>query len=156
MNQGQSVEPILSEQNELFDNSNSSDVYSNLDIFNEYAKNVNFRNDQDFIAYAKANAWETRRERNFPWRMDVFDYLREVYGPWLGKGLTRADLKDVDEPLWWAINNRLRNAEMPEDINLPKDADAQLLSIDDPVKQAALLKARELNRARMQLVRSMK
>ena len=144
MKQEHGVESTKSEQDELFDKSINRGLYLNLDIFNEYVKNVNLRSDPEFIAYTKENTWETRRDRNFPWRMDVFDYLREVYGPWLGNGLTRSDIKAVDEPLYWRLYNELQKTPLPSDIDLPTGAEATLNSITDADEKEHLLKKREL------------
>lgn len=47
------------------------------------------------------------------------DFIRRVYGPWLGNGLTRAHIRDLDPPLATGLDNWLRRNEMPNDIDLP-------------------------------------
>jgi len=47
------------------------------------------------------------------------DFIRRVYGEWLGKGFTRATLRHLDPPLARAVDNWLRTNEMPADIDLP-------------------------------------
>ncbi|MBJ7319217.1 MAG: hypothetical protein JHC96_10495 [Brevundimonas sp.] len=47
------------------------------------------------------------------------DFIRRVYAPWLGKGLTRPDIKRLDPQLYVALSNWLRKNEMPNDLDLP-------------------------------------
>lgn len=49
------------------------------------------------------------------------DFIRRVYAPWLGHGLTRADIKHLDEPLYRSLYKWLSNSqnEMPDDLDLP-------------------------------------
>lgn len=47
------------------------------------------------------------------------DFIRRHYGPWLGNGLTRADIRRLDPPLYMALANWLRHNELPTDLDLP-------------------------------------
>ena len=47
------------------------------------------------------------------------EFIRRHYAPWLGKGLTRPDIKRLDPQLYVGLNNWLRNNEMPADVDLP-------------------------------------
>lgn len=47
------------------------------------------------------------------------DFIKRHYEPWLGKGLTRPDIKRLDAQLYGALNNWLRHNEMPADFDLP-------------------------------------
>lgn len=49
------------------------------------------------------------------------DFIQRVYAPWLGHGLTRAHIKQLDEPLYRSLYKWLSNPrnEMPEDLDLP-------------------------------------
>ena len=59
------------------------------------------------------------------WRADKLDnetppdFIRRFYEPWLGKGLDRAHIRNLDRPLYQALDNWLRNHEMPADVDLP-------------------------------------
>ncbi|WP_426030922.1 hypothetical protein [Caulobacter sp. DWP3-1-3b2] len=46
-------------------------------------------------------------------------FIKRHYAPWLGKGLARPDIKRLDPQLYVALNNWLRNNEMPADLDLP-------------------------------------
>lgn len=47
------------------------------------------------------------------------DFIKRNYAPWLGKGLTRADVRRLDKPLSTALDNWLRRNPMPDDLDLP-------------------------------------
>jgi hypothetical protein len=47
------------------------------------------------------------------------DFIKRNYAPWLGKGLTRADVRRLDRPLSTALDNWLRRNPMPDDLDLP-------------------------------------
>jgi hypothetical protein len=49
------------------------------------------------------------------------EFVKRVYGEWLGKGLTRADIRKLDPKLSIAINNWLSRPgnEWPTDVDLP-------------------------------------
>jgi hypothetical protein len=61
----------------------------------------------------------------FLWKVDRAavetppQFIKRIYGEWLGKGFTRADLRRLDPPLSQALDNWLRKNTMPEDIDLP-------------------------------------
>jgi hypothetical protein len=47
------------------------------------------------------------------------EFIKRHYGPWLGKGLTRPDVKRLDPQLYTALSNWLRHNEIPADLDLP-------------------------------------
>jgi hypothetical protein len=47
------------------------------------------------------------------------EFIKRTYEPWLGKGLTKAHLRHLDNPLVRALDNWLRRNEMPSDLDLP-------------------------------------
>lgn len=47
------------------------------------------------------------------------DFIKRHYEPWLGKGFARPNIKQLDPQLYTALNNWLRNNEMPADLDLP-------------------------------------
>ena len=51
------------------------------------------------------------------------DFIRRVYGPWLGQGLTRAHILHLDRPLYTALAKWLRSNDMPADLDLPTKAE---------------------------------
>jgi hypothetical protein len=52
-------------------------------------------------------------------------FVKRVYGPWLGQGLTRADIRKLDPKLSVAITNWLSRPgnEWPADVDLPTKAE---------------------------------
>ncbi|WP_139797402.1 hypothetical protein [Novosphingobium sp. B1] len=53
------------------------------------------------------------------------EFVKRVYGPWLGQGLTRADIRKLDPKLSVAITNWLSRSgnEWPADVDLPTKAE---------------------------------
>lgn len=53
------------------------------------------------------------------------EFVKRVYGPWLGQGLTRADIRKLDPKLSVAITNWLSRPgnEWPADVDLPTKAE---------------------------------
>jgi hypothetical protein len=47
------------------------------------------------------------------------DFIKRNYAEWLGKGITRADVRRLDKPLSTALDNWLRRNPMPDDLDLP-------------------------------------
>ncbi|MCV6621849.1 MAG: hypothetical protein OIF51_08885 [Cellvibrionaceae bacterium] len=45
-------------------------------------------------------------------------FIRRVYGPWLGRGITRPQLKHLDMPLYQGLYRFLRDNDEPTDIQL--------------------------------------
>lgn len=69
------------------------------------------------------------------------DFIRRVYAPWLGHGLTRADIKRFDEPLYRSLYKWLSNPrnEMPDDLDLPtlpQQNDRFVANLDTPAHEA--------------------
>lgn len=118
-----------------------------------------FRNDANFIQYAKENSWQKRRDNEtpWPWKTNVFDFIRETYGPWLGKGLVQADLRSVDRPLYNELHKRLalmtatEKEAMLAKLNLPTASEARLSEIEDPAERAQLEAVRSWWRAQKKL-----
>ena len=95
----------------------------------------------EFQEHARANQWNDRRERGYGWKANVFEFIRDTYEPWLGKGMMQSDLKDVDPPLYNALRNRLYTQRklnpdvdpMPEWLDLPTErGGGDLRLIADP------------------------
>lgn len=47
-------------------------------------------------------------------------FIKRVYGEWLGKGLDRPTVRRLDPSLGQALDNWLRKNDMPPDVDLPK------------------------------------
>jgi len=112
---------------------------------------------EKFCAHAEANLWENRRQNpnyRFSWNTSIFDFLKAVYEPWLGHGMTRAHLKHVDPKAWIALRDKLKKEPMPSWLNLPKQCDANLPE-PGTFEHEARQKARRQNRERMRLIRSL-
>jgi hypothetical protein len=59
------------------------------------------------------------------------DFIKRVYAPWLGQGLTQAHIHQLDKQLYTALHNWLRFNDMPADLDLPtkKQLNDRLLQI---------------------------
>ena len=59
------------------------------------------------------------------------DFIKRVYAPWLGHGLTQAHIHQLDKQLYTALHNWLRFNDMPADLDLPtrKQLNDRLLQI---------------------------
>lgn len=93
------------------------------------------RDDPVFQSYVRRNLWETRTERGYKSHTDCIQFIQEVYGPWLGKGLLRSDLLYLDKPLYVQFQrqlSRLKKVSMVPDwieTQLPKQRS------DEAIKQ---------------------
>jgi hypothetical protein len=52
-------------------------------------------------------------------RADLVGFLTTTYGPYIGKGLTMAHIKGLDEPLYWAIHYAKKTHSLPPELELP-------------------------------------
>lgn len=75
-------------------------------------------------------------------------FIQRHYGEWLGKGLSRPDVKRLDEPLYRALYSWLRSNDLPDGFDLPtaKEANDRLLASEviprDQVSRVASAAAR--------------
>ena len=113
------------------------------------------KDDPDFLKTAQENQWSERKARGLPSHTCIFEFLKTVYTPWIGKGMTRADLKAVDSDAWLRLRDRLRNDSLPDWLPLPTRAETFVPSETDSTAYEATMEARRLNRERMRLVRSL-
>lgn len=74
------------------------------------------------------------------------DFIRRVYQPWLGKGLTQAHLGRLDKQLYAALYYWLRTNALPTDLDLPKKSEVvtRQIAATDP---ATIREARRLETA---------
>jgi hypothetical protein len=64
--------------------------------------------------------WEkARRPKELAADISPPEFIRLYYAPWIGKGLTTADIRRFDRQLYMALHNWLRTNEMPADVDLP-------------------------------------
>jgi hypothetical protein len=52
------------------------------------------------------------------------DFIRRTYGPWLEPGMPRALLRNLDERLYFALATWLKSNELPDDVKLLKQSEA--------------------------------
>ncbi len=116
------------------------------------------RNNPAFVEFANANQWDTRRDRGFAWKTDVFDYIETVYAPWRGNGLLQSDIKAVDPKLYAQLHKQLSAIDDPgeraaivERLQLPKEnsEDALRMLVSDPVERAEISIVRRRERERV-------
>jgi hypothetical protein len=103
---------------------------------------IRLKNNPDFVSFVENNLWETRRDRGFPWKMNVFDYIETVYEPWHDKGILQSDLRALDPKLYAQLHKSLsaiadldeRGATL-ERLQLKKESDARYEAITDPARR---------------------
>lgn len=85
-------------------------------------------------------------------RLNIMDFLRAEYGPWLDGTLTRAKLRELDPSAEMAVANWLRHQPLPDDIKLPKRSEVldQILSDPERVREAYRLSRAAFRRHRRQ------
>ena len=124
------------------------------DVPDQPSKTFRYKDHPDFQEHVGKNLWADRRENGFPWRCDVFDFIRDVYAPFLGQGLLQSDIKACDPKLYAQLHQQLTVME-PEaksktlrDLKLPSEFDARLGIITDEAAKEQLLVYREWERKR--------
>lgn len=119
---------------------------------------IRLKENLDFVQFVENNLWETRRDRGFPWKMDVFDYIDTVYKPWRGEGLLQSDLRALDPKLYAQLHKQLSAINDPDAkaailmrLGLPKERSEEGLRaiVRDPAKRAELSAHRKVERARV-------
>jgi hypothetical protein len=123
-----------------------------IDAMTAFQKATPVKDDPEFKRVAAENQWFTRQARGIARKTSIFEYLAAVYKPWIGKGMTQADLLAVDKSAWGALQNGLRTEKLPEWLPLPKKSDADIADISDPEILRDRLTARSPNRERMRIM----
>lgn len=118
-------------------------------------RKISVKDDPEFQKTAQENQWATRQERGVRSQTCIFEFIKSVYAPWIGNGMTRADLRSVDKPAWRQLHNRLQKDSLPDWLPLPSRADTFIPPSSDVVAREVTMEARKLNRERMRLVRSL-
>jgi hypothetical protein len=101
-----------------------------------------FENDE-FRRHAAANQWSDRQERGIGRFTNIFEFLQQVYGEWMSKGLmTKQDLWRVDKDAYRRLTNTITQhgqEVIPPWFNLPTSYDKKLA--DAPKEDRALIEA---------------
>ena len=111
------------------------------------------RYDLLFQAHVSNNMWSKRRQKGYPWKMDVFDFIEEVYSPWLDKGLLQSDIRHLNPKLYSRMHKQLslmsdeeREATLDR-IKIPKERSEEALKlIADPFERASVSAIRRYHR----------
>lgn len=106
------------------------------------------RSDPVFIERAELNQWKSRKDRGIPVQTCIFDFIGAVYSPWLGNGMTQADLRFADFAAYRAMRARMdrEGLKTPGDLDLPTRHDAHLSSITNPEEAEKLVERRAYKR----------
>lgn len=121
------------------------------------------KNDPDFQKHVLENLWETRRDRGYHWKSDVFSFIEDVYSFWLEQGrLVQSDLKALDPKLYSKMHNQLSAMSSHdkrttlERLNLPTESEMRLDSLDSEDAKQKLLEGRRMAREGMRILRSIR
>ncbi|MFZ5746916.1 MAG: hypothetical protein ACOY45_04575 [Pseudomonadota bacterium] len=71
------------------------------------------------LPIAAPQKWSTDRILIDDMLENPYQFIKRVYEPWLGKGLTKAHVRKLDDPLMQAFYLWQREHPMPEDLDLP-------------------------------------
>lgn len=120
------------------------------------------KNEEKFQKFVSENLWSSRRDRGYAWKTDVFDFILEVYKPWLDQGrLIQSDLKALDPKLYAQMHNQLSAMSSVEKqatlerLNLPTESEMRLDSLDSEDAKQKLLEGRRMAREGMRILRSL-
>lgn len=89
----------------------------------------------DFQRFAEQNLWAAREANGFPYYCDVFEFIDEVYGEWIERGLKaaqplcQADIKSVDYGLYERFHRDSSQHGRPEWLFLPPAREAALVGM---------------------------
>jgi hypothetical protein len=84
--------------------------------------------------------WLARKDRS----ESPVDFIRREYGPWLGQGISRPDIKRLDKSLYDALCNWLsKHGPMPNDVDLPTKKEMN----DRKLQEAGVLRAPSRSRS---------
>lgn len=106
----------------------------------------------EFQRVASENPW-AERDRSV-WGRDlskIVDFLKATYQPWLGRGMSQADLRSVDKGAYQALRNYLKYNELPDDLPLPTLSRANIDRLSFQEDKDHLLAARSYDRYRKSL-----
>jgi|GEM_PF-5053696 len=111
--------------------------------------------DPRFVRVAAENQWKSRHEQGYERNTSIFDFIRAVYGPWLGRGMTQADLGSVDQSAYNALRDKVnkQKVQMPSDLILPSLREARIEALRDPQEKESLKAIRKYSRDNMRKYR---
>jgi hypothetical protein len=105
---------------------------------------------QAVIKRGKERPWSKRPTH----RMDSFKWVADNYKEWI-PGLLQSHLKVADPLLYHAFAKRMgRNGGLPNWLDVPSEADANLRKLTNPQERDKLLASRQLKRLGMQIARA--
>lgn len=88
---------------------------------------------------------------------DAVSFVRRVYAPWLGKGVSRPDIRRLDKSLYHALSNWVtKNGPLPSDVHLPTKKelyDTRLESVATSSAPSRHKRVSELSESEKQMVR---
>jgi hypothetical protein len=100
---------------------------------------------------AKERPWSKRGDDT----RNPFEWVRDNYKEWVGKGLLQSHLT-ADRVLHSAFSKRVSRERLPDWLDVPNESDAAIRQIRDPGEQLRSLVSRYLFAARMRRFRSLK
>lgn len=106
----------------------------------------------EFRRVASENQW-AKRDRSI-WGRDlskIIDFLKTTYQPWLGRGMSQADLRGVDKGAYQALRNYLKYNDIPSDLQLPTLSKANVDRLAFKEDKDHLLRSRSYDRYRKSL-----
>jgi hypothetical protein len=89
-----------------------------------------------------------QRGKECPWsgrrrtRMNTFEWVRDNYKEWAGKGLLQAHIKAADPELYVTFSKQMERKGLPDWLDVPSEDEAKLRKVTDPQKREALLTSR--------------
>lgn len=105
----------------------------------------------EFQAYASTRQWSRREEFGYPKRCNVFNFIDDVYGDWIERGLKcnqplcQGDIKSVDQGLYERFHTASRTNGRPDWLYLPTASEASLIGIT-PEERELILARREVTK----------
>ena len=101
--------------------------------------------DPKFRNKAEQFQWRDREKHGYPKRTCIFDFIGAVYAPWLGRGMTQADLRKADFSAYRQMHLKMdrEGLDTPKGLDLPTLAEANLQAARDAGTEDALLRHRE-------------
>jgi hypothetical protein len=100
---------------------------------------------------AKEQPWAERKDDD---KRNPFEWVRDTYRPWAGKGLLQSHLA-ADQELYGAFSRRVLRKRLPDWLDVPNESDAIMRQIADPAEQLRTLISRHLQVTRARLIRSL-
>ncbi|NQZ13946.1 MAG: hypothetical protein HRT94_03840 [Alphaproteobacteria bacterium] len=117
-----------------------------------------WKDQPEFQEYVKQNQWADRRkhpERPWPWNANVFEFIAEVYKPYLGNGLVQSDFRELDKKLYAqfhkclaAIKDPVKKQRIVDELPLHKERSDEGFAQTSTENSPEKIKKRAYNRKR--------